>query len=280
MPTQGKHTLSLEDLALLFLPRQEAVVGGESGSWSFLLPVDDASFLTQAALNMLTMCQALTYKEAGILCVALHPGWVKTDMGTQEVSSGQAGEQVAPKATNLHRRPRWLSGGRIHVKMSCLSSSKLPMSVLVPCRTCGYCLGSGISTYQAGCSGGKGGLWAAWKMCRESESNRAGRRGATPSHPVPHFLKNCRSMKFPLILQDPCFAVKWSLQHWSFEKATQSRSFAAGIPSCSVKPVRGFLTQATSIQASSADTQPSSHTVDTSQLPWLSAHSGWKEPCS
>ncbi|XP_029821360.1 uncharacterized protein LOC103753929 [Manacus vitellinus] len=36
----------------------------------------------QAALNMLSKCQSLAYKEHGIFCVALHPGWVQTDMGS------------------------------------------------------------------------------------------------------------------------------------------------------------------------------------------------------
>ncbi|XP_051485363.1 C-factor-like [Apus apus] len=50
---------------------------------SFIKPVISYR-CSKAALNMLTKCQALTYGDAGILCVALHPGWVKTDMGTQE----------------------------------------------------------------------------------------------------------------------------------------------------------------------------------------------------
>ncbi|KAM9508082.1 C-signal-like [Guaruba guarouba] len=39
---------------------------------------------SKAALNMLTKCQSLRYKEDGVLCVALHPGWVQTDMGNME----------------------------------------------------------------------------------------------------------------------------------------------------------------------------------------------------
>lgn len=40
----------------------------------------------QSALNMVTRCLAVDLEADGILCMALHPGWVRTDMGGPEVS--------------------------------------------------------------------------------------------------------------------------------------------------------------------------------------------------
>lgn len=145
-------------------------MGRELGSWNFLLPMDDACFLTQAALNMLTMCQALTYKEAGILCVALHPGWVKTEMGTQEVSSGQAGQQgthrwypsykPAQEVAQVAKMALWREDPHENELPLVLQVAHVCVGPLQNMWILGR-LGNSISTYQAACSKGRKGLWAA-----------------------------------------------------------------------------------------------------------------------
>ncbi|KAM6430333.1 C-signal-like [Liasis olivaceus] len=56
------------------------------GSTTTTIPVPPlyAYRASKAALNMITACLALELKKEGILCALIHPGWVKTDMGSEK----------------------------------------------------------------------------------------------------------------------------------------------------------------------------------------------------
>ncbi len=58
-----------------------ALISSELGSMSNVNPSTAIYSSTKSALNKLAQCLAVELKPRGVTVVALHPGWVKTDMG-------------------------------------------------------------------------------------------------------------------------------------------------------------------------------------------------------
>ncbi|XP_075289519.1 LOW QUALITY PROTEIN: C-signal-like [Opisthocomus hoazin] len=77
----GKRGLSCSRAAVIN-------VSTKLGSIGLCLGVPEAPMYpyraSKAAQNMVTRCLAAELRDQGILCAAIHPGWVKTDMGTEK----------------------------------------------------------------------------------------------------------------------------------------------------------------------------------------------------
>ncbi|THX78473.1 NAD(P)-binding protein [Aureobasidium pullulans] len=86
----GVQRITAAFLPLLEQGTQKKIVNISSGFGSFAyvaytaaIPAD-AYNISKAALNMLTVRYAHQYADAGFTVVALSPGWIKTDMGSQD----------------------------------------------------------------------------------------------------------------------------------------------------------------------------------------------------
>lgn len=89
------------------LGKGSVVMNMSSGLGSVALARDGSSTLcttysiSKAALNMLTAHQAVELKEAGVVVVAMDPGWVKTRMGGDGAVL-EAHNSIASMVTVLH----------------------------------------------------------------------------------------------------------------------------------------------------------------------------------
>lgn len=70
--------------------RKLVAISSRMGSIAEAAPNSVVYRSTKAALNMVVKCLSLALAEEGVIAVALHPGWVRTDMGG-------AGAALAPE---------------------------------------------------------------------------------------------------------------------------------------------------------------------------------------
>ena len=103
------NTLGPLRLAQAMLPKLRgaanpriALMSSELGSMSNVNPSTAIYSATKAALNKLAQCLAVELHPQGISVVALHPGWVRTDMG-----GPNAPLSVTESAAGTHRNRRW-----------------------------------------------------------------------------------------------------------------------------------------------------------------------------
>ncbi|KAM6409017.1 LOW QUALITY PROTEIN: C-signal-like [Rhynochetos jubatus] len=76
----GKEGLSCSSAAIIN-------IATKLGSIGLCLGVPGAPmyrYRAKAAQNMVTRCMAAELQDTGILCAAIHSGWVKTDVGTEK----------------------------------------------------------------------------------------------------------------------------------------------------------------------------------------------------
>jgi len=76
---------------------------------------DNPSYrISKAAQNMYTKVLAARLEKRGIIVSAVHPGWVKTDMGGDEAPMGpeEAAEKIFKLATSSHKTGKFWCDGK------------------------------------------------------------------------------------------------------------------------------------------------------------------------
>ncbi|XP_051995998.1 C-factor-like [Xyrauchen texanus] len=97
----GESGMSCDKAAIVNI---SAVLGSMTSlpSWYSQFPAFSYN-VSKAGLNMITVCAGLEFKTDEILCIAIHPGWVSTDMGGEKapMDSRESVERVLHVLSSL-----------------------------------------------------------------------------------------------------------------------------------------------------------------------------------